>query len=345
MLVADGDYGDLALVLDTAGNAHAVAGLEGHVVYLSNASGSWSRERLSNPGPDGTDQQPSLAVAGDGQLWITFARTGCVDICPGPPDEDLVEGLYLITGAMPTAAGSWTPPELLVECFCPDNSMAVHDGALELAYVAGDPIDEVDRLRHLSLIDGQLTDERVARAGRQPSLAIDERGRPQIMFVAGTELTPDGLRHAIREADGSWTVGSGPGSEPTDGDPILLTGEADVASSVWSRSGDGGGVLTAQREGDAWSEPRSLIGAFSATSAALGDGGSLRLTAIGGAGVLVYGGYGDGLPATAELAFPATAAAIAVDTQGRPHILFATGSEDGSVARQLYYAVGPAERR
>jgi hypothetical protein len=337
ILVAEGDYRDIALALDGAGNAHAAAALDGHVFYLTNASGSWSRERLSNPGPDGTDQRPALAVDDNGEMWLTFARTGCVDICPGPPDEDLVEGIYLMT----READSWRPPELLVECFCPDNSMAVHDGTLELAYVAGDPIDDVSRLRHLSLVDGQVIDERVARAGHQPSLALDERGLPQIMFVEGTDLAPDGLRYATRAADGSWSIGAGPSRAPADSDPILLAGVDGAPTAVWSRTGDGAGVFTATREGDAWSEPLSLIGAFRAASAALGAGSALRLTALGGAGVLLYGNYGDGPPTTTELAFPTTAASVALDGDGRPHILFVTGTDNGSVARQLYYVVGP----
>jgi hypothetical protein len=376
--IATRDYGELALVVDDHGIAHAAAELDNAIYYLTSASGSWTREPLTMPPAGGHDAGPSIAIDHEGSLAVVFMRyrswrcddeTACY---PGDPD-----GLHVVSNA----SGSWSDPGRVpveLHTALPSKAVSVRDGALHIAYDlhAGDGRDRASVwyatnrsgawTTHHVADDSTPLDGRGIQVPLDPSLALAADGTPRIAFGA----SDDRLHYAAATGAGGFTVesvrdvtwGGGNRRPPT----TLLTLDSLDRPHIVYIDGDGASRYV-NRSGDDWSSPELTFPDTPAgrcgwwTPNAIGMVVSQRGTVhIASRHTTIFSGLWfatnrSGHFETHRIWFPETEndlcdgaidadpsrpTAIAGDSAGRPHILFTTGWGD---ATELWYAIGPGD--
>jgi hypothetical protein len=333
-------YSELSLVVDSAGIAHAAAVLGDGIFYLTNESGSWTRERLTTaPAGDrfsrGHDGEPSIALDSDGALWIAFTRSQCHECAPNPSD-----GIFLLDNR----GGRWSEPTEVAGYQNHGPSLVVRDGRVHLAYQHGG----VPGLRSYPVLyatdrDGEWTVERVARNGSSPDL----------------EIGPDGMAHIIFSGDDDWLYAVSDGEdrsfavEPIGGASDVQSARMALDSSAqphvaWTEWGppsdsdvNASGIRLAQRRGGAWTAPE-VIPDLRLSDLALSPDGAVHLLGVDAEERLVHATNASG---ALETNGPfsdgeAWASALAVDEDGRPHLLFVVGHP--ALGSELWYGIGPA---
>jgi hypothetical protein len=175
--------------LQVAGGKVHIAAQDGSsgIVYITDASGAWTRCRVS----EGYDTRPSIAVTG-GVVHVAFAR--------GDAGE---QGIWTASSDAPSGGDGcgWT----LVRrhaAKASHPSLAAHGDTLHVAFRTPDR-----KLRYrrgpsgagdwdlLETVDGTCCTS-------APSLFLTHDGKPRVAYGDGTGKRPEGLRFALRSGAG-----------------------------------------------------------------------------------------------------------------------------------------------
>jgi hypothetical protein len=342
-------YGQLSLVVDDNGTAHAAAELGSGIFYLTNGSGSWTRERLTRAPDGGADLEPSIARDHDGTLWLAFTRWSrydfCVDVCP-EPDASLNNGVYV----MSNAGGGWSVPERAAASSM-SAQIAVRNGRVDIVFeddwvTAG---DDVSAIHHATNVSGTWTVQHIDD-GYGPTLALDSAGMAHVAFHRSGRVFyagPSGGGFALRELDtaddAAW--------------PRLSIDSVDrphVAYTAWTGDAGSSVMHTALSDGD-WSTPTVIARDGLLRQLAAGPGGTVHVVyrvydeEHDEWEELWYAGTHSGAFETRRLIRggldvfgPRTSAALAIGSDGRPHNLYtANALYFGDELFGLWYAIGP----
>src|SRR5687768_9541635 len=118
-------FDDLALAVDGDGAAHVAAASNAGIVYFTNQSGSWTRQRITTAPDGGYDGRPEIAVDGE-TIVVAFARYAewfCFGIGCAP--QDFVGNFQLIGSDR-----GWSDPGAIPHL----GDMAVRDGVTHFAF-------------------------------------------------------------------------------------------------------------------------------------------------------------------------------------------------------------------
>lgn len=337
-LVVPGAFSDAALALDAAGHAHIAAAGSGTdnqgIWYVTNASGAWAKERVSIPPPvEGSegyeyDGEPSIALDSDGSIWIAFTRWACSQCAPNPSD-----GIFLVTNA----GGTWSEPIQMAGNQTSQPSLVARDGATYLAYAEG----MVPGLRSFPVwyrTDSSLV--RVARNGSNPQLWLDSNGSPRILFAAA------GIRRAIEDT-GTFYLESLPGSNGGMSpryafDPV--TSSPAAAWSAYSSDQQHINVMYSGSQFGIWPDPTIAIPDGDVIGLGIYNG-VVHLIAVKAdpedwGGLLYATNAGGDFAITVLDQFGGFDSALALDSAGRPHVVFAV--EEPRAGRGIWYGIGPS---
>jgi hypothetical protein len=341
--VSTRDYEGLSLVVDTRGVAHAAAELNDGIFYLTNASGSWTRERLSTPPAGGSDREPSLAYDPDeGYLAVAFTRYSryrCEELGCFPSDSI---GIHVATNY----GKGWNAPFQVTTGNDYLPALVTGVGQLHLAYERSTPSTTVVRHATDSGLGPEWFDARVAEGGG-PGLAVGSDGRPRVVF------SDEEIFYALGgSTDGvPWDVQPVAGLQ---GWPELLLDSADRPHVIYTSWDDPWSIMHTSLGSGGWSTPDLVVSDEIAGDVAIDDEDGLHLVydVIDAAEPdlgLYYATNRSGTWATRQVDNstravadgPVAASAIALDAAGRVHILFMVPYDEGRIG--LYYAVGPTD--
>jgi hypothetical protein len=335
-------YEQLSLVIDNDGIAHAAAELNDGIFYLTNASGSWTRERVSTPVAGGSDRNPSMTYdADEDYLALSFTRYGlyeCYELGCYPANS---LGIYVVTNY----SGTWSAPFAVTGSDTDYHQLRAGRGQLHLAYEALG--GESSFVHHATDSSPGPTwvDVRLAE-GHSPSLQVGRDGLPRIAF------NDDGVFFATASStDGPFSVERVPAIV---GWPELLLGEDDVAHIVFTSWEDPWSIMYTTSTGSGWSEPELIALDEIAGAAAVDGSGALHLIydvydtadesdeglwyATNRAGSFEHRQLDQSTRVVPDGA--GATSAIAVDRAGRAHFLFTVPFDDSRAG--LYYAIGPS---
>jgi hypothetical protein len=334
------DYDELSLVIDYDGIAHAAAVLNNGIFYLTNASGSWTRERVSTPLAGGADGQPSITYDPEqGYLAIaytSFSRFDCFELGCFPAGSRGIDAVY-------NRAGSWSEPYSLTE----DRSAhGVLRPGIDTAHLAFE--HTLRGTTYVSHVIDEGLGMNFVGEGHSPSLQVGSDGLPRFAFI------DEGVFFAQAEQPHSeYTIEPVAGVE---GWPHLLLDDRDVPHLIYTSWDDRPAILHTARLDSTWSTPDLVVAGHYATAAAIDPAGAFHV---------IYDAFDsedeadDGLwyvtnrdgsyrarqidRSTRVLVDgPEASSALAVDRAGRPHFLYMVLlDESGDYNPSLYYAIGP----
>jgi hypothetical protein len=335
LFVSERNYWEPTLVIDADGNVHAAALLNDGIFYLTNSSGSWTRERLSRAPAQGHDREPSIALDSDGSLWVAFTRyrrTECQISCY-PADSD---GIYYVSGR----AGDWSDPVRIGNGGNEVGSLQVDGGTIHLASVRWvDPLGF--SVFYTTNSSGDWTEERLRDKGNGAQLRLGSDGLARIAFSDGPAL----YYATAQAATGSFTLEQAP-----DGFFAFLALDNADEPHIVAHVGEEE-VRYMHRSGDAWTEPEPVALGGMASGIAVDDQRVAHIISrynVGGPGVRYATNASGGIESTQLYASTAdvsdvgsSPSAIGLDGAGRPHVLFMVFHEYQGVG--LWYAVGPPD--
>jgi hypothetical protein len=335
-------YEELSLVIDNDGIAHAAAELNDGIFYLTNASGSWTRERISTPVTGGSDRNPSMTYdADEDYLAISFTRYGryeCYELGCYPANS---LGIYVVTNY----SGTSSEPFAVTGPDTDYHELRAGRGQLHLTYEALG--GEASFIHHATdsgpgptWVDVRLTE------GHSPSLQVGRDGLPRIAF------NDDGVFFATAAStDGPFSVERVPAIV---GWPELLLGEDDVPHIVFTSWEDPWSIMHTIWTGSGWGEPELIALDEIAGAAAVDGRGALHLIydvydtadeldeglwyATNRAGAFEHRQLDQSTRVVPDGA--GATSALAVDRAGRAHFLFTVPFDDRRAG--LYYAIGPS---
>lgn len=346
-------YEDLRAVVDASGNVHVAADRYGvglGVEYLTNASGSWTVEQVTQPKVRGKDVVNGIAFVETGALEITFARWSVYQYCGFGCERNRsrFDDHYAILNdgsgwSAPTRLGN---PEL--EAYDP---VIVERAGHRFAAYSKNISDFESVVYYATEESGAWVEEEVA-PGYSPRLAFDSHGDPRILLK---ELEGDALL-ATRSADGWQTE-----PVPTGGDPndlsvhALMVDSGDRSVVVFSRyDGEGAGYRSyvVLRDGAGWSGELMFANA-QADQVLLGPTDVLQALysvwetetddGLWHASLNLATGHGSMTRISESYRFaydgPSPAQFMALGPDGSPYVIFATPYDDVDA---LYYTRGPA---
>lgn len=217
--------------MQVAGGKVHIAAQDGSngIVYITDASGAWTRCRVSA----GVDRQPSLAVAG-GVVHVAFARADAGE-----------EGIWTASSDSPSGGEGcgWS----LVRrhaAKASHPSLAAYGDTLHVAFRTPDGklryrrgASGADAWELLETVDGSCCTS-------APSLFLTHLGAPRVAYGDGSGKRPDGLRFALRSGSG-WKKAKVSGgrvkhvSLVLDHSPGVFLGISDAPSLVYVIRGYG----------------------------------------------------------------------------------------------------------
>jgi hypothetical protein len=359
-------YHQLDVAVDAQGVAHVAAVLGGGIFYLTNTSGSWTRERLTTGSRTRRaieiDGQPSIALDSDGSVWIAWVHySGHGQDVWGPYPGPIRYAT--------NRTGSWSAPPTIASGHSP--SLQIRNGRVHVAYQVGYPIDVLDArerypIRYATDAGGTLSDVLVANHGTAPQLRLASDGTPRVLFgdEYGLLRNVTELRYATGDSPtGPFNVERISGSRDEEAVFGFALDEADRPRIAW-RAGDGeaeGLSVHVQEWNGAWSMPTAVLTpaevpgrAGLAGFAVDSSRGAVHIVLDTAEWVVVGDDWeyqSNGLlyttdrSAGVEQLQPAESAgfldslAIAIGGDGRVHVLFALEETD---AAGLWYGVGPS---
>jgi hypothetical protein len=371
-LVSTRGYDGLSLVVDSSGVAHAAAVLGDDVYYLTNLSGTWTRERLTSSERTRrgitTYGQPSLAIDSDGALGLAYVELG------GHPLDDWgphPEAIYITSNS----SGAWSAPAVLATSSeagpAHNPSLQLGDGRFHMSYQVGygiDVLDESERypVRYVTDAGGALTDVQVAEHGTSPTLRLAEDGSVHLVFGDVYDLLPDEteLRYATAPGVGApFTVETVTGSSDEFAYFDLGFDAAGRPTVAWWTDDDGEleSAVHAQVRADGWSSskldlrraglpesPRVLAMTTDAS-------GAIHLIAnvtetfvvddefvFEPRGVFYVTNRGGDVRSVRLPAEAAAVGALRLGADERAHLLFGTPRE-WELPPELWYGVGPGD--
>jgi hypothetical protein len=353
-------YLEVSLAVDGDGFAH-VAGtaLRDGAFYLTNASGSWTRERLTTAPPEGYDGQPSIVIRDDGSLAIAFTRFtdlqcsfGCVPVDP--------QGIFLITNR----SGTWSDSVRIIDGTAQEPSLQATDGGLDVAYSRGGGRDRTIEYAHAADEFDSWTITAVGE-GQSPSLRIGADGLARVAYY----LSPFGVRslfYAAQTDSTEFVTERVPGewrSDTTGSPPLLALDASDEPQIVFFNETESEPrcALSVRRTAGTWSDasivfPEDEFCQLEAAGIATDGGGTLHVISdynLTNMGVWYANEAGGefraerlrGLGGRSISDVPDGDSAIAVDGGGRPHILYVVLYSERRDDDGLWYGIGPAVER
>jgi hypothetical protein len=334
------DYGELSLVVDAAGIAHAAAVLDDSIYYLTNASGSWTRKRLSRPLPDGADGEPSIALDGDGSLAVAFTRFSgwaCGELSCSPYPS---EGIFVIHNR----AGEWSHPAAATE----NGVRPLLKSRSGVHHLVFNTPQWSDGLAYAMFTGEAWQAEDLAAGAWGADLTVGDDGLARVAY-----RTEQGIEYAVMDGD------SKPLQVPVTSDIeriVLVLGAADAPTIYFSTGGWPAELHRLRLLDPLWTEAEHLGEAqIIAGAADMEEGLHLLIRAPASAEdehppALWYASDGSGelnrerlepgQPVMADA--PESPSAIAVDSLSRPHLLWVV-RDHGASRDGLWYAVGPAD--
>lgn len=361
------NYGDLSLVIDGNGIAHAAAVLGDGIFYLTNASGSWTRERLTRSGSTrrhymSEDRQPRIGIDRDGSLWIIYVH-----------EEGWLDCLFCTsseTRHLAYRSGRWSEPTTLAygddDFIAGRASVAVRDGrfhvALDSPYLSdvldcddADDLGDELKLRYRTNASGSWMGDDIAAQGSRPSIVLSTDGRAHVVFSGRgpfdfCDPNASGARYAAATSSaGSFAVETIPGTVALD--PVAIALDTAnrphivLAPYDWEDGANAETRHVTRRDG-AWSGPELVVSGATPKAIAVDARGVVHIAAAGDAGVF-YASNRSGrfetklLLRSAFLMYSNQEVGLALDADGRAHVLF-LGEEAGGTS-ELWYAVGPVQ--
>ena len=335
-LVSSRGYRDISLVIDSEGTVHAAAALGPAIHYVTNSSGNWSRERISQPGDNMIDRQPSIAIDPEDVLSVAFVRYGAAT-----PFGRLPEGVEVVTGG----PGSWSDFAWLDEEIVRQPSLQadIH-GALVVAAGEGFAVDVIEEGMEFPLVlHDEISRSVLTPNGTSPVLRLAPDGARHVLFGDQYGLSGgEGLQYATFGNGGCCDVETIPGTSIYDGPYDLAIAGDGAAHAIWSS--EEGGLYYSRRGGEGWTEPLLLrpdAGSRAVGLAVEANGSVHAVSATFDNGVWYLANRGDAFEPRQLNTAIALSADIALDAKGRAHILFALGDEDHRPIG-LWYAASPA---
>jgi subtilisin family serine protease len=290
-----------------AGSAPQVPG--NGLYYATNASGGWVVTRLTT----NSDGPASIALAPDGSVDIVVRRRA-----------GSATGLHLISNE----TGAWADTQLTmhVEDTSPQIAVAA-SGTVSVSFTRA-PLGIYYLERVAQTWSGE--DQVYAGPATDQDLALDPLGRPGIAFgLTDDWQTAAGVRLAQRRS-GVWTVDA-----IADGQallPSLAYGPDGSASVAWYQGwyGPGIGIRYATNASGSWtasevtpSEPTPSVDQLAFASDALGHDHVLFDRGWGNPNsALIYGTNASGAWLFSQVGAGADTAAMTVDPDGTPHVVF-----------------------
>ncbi len=173
-----GDFFDLSFALDSHGKVRGVARGNSGLWYITNASGSWVRTRLTTHPGGGADYQQSVALDANDNVFVAFTRTDCAGCIPGGS-----LGIFMLTnrgradGSFPSTPTQIAPPEFS------QPSLQIDHGHIYLAYAAYPlPGPGPFPVWFKTNATGSWTTRQVAGNGESPSLRVGSDRHAQIAW-------------------------------------------------------------------------------------------------------------------------------------------------------------------
>ena len=334
-------YDELSLVLDKDGVAHAAAELNDAIFYLTNASGRWTRERVTTHLEGGSDREPSIAYDPvDGYLSVAFTRYSryeCFELGCYPADS-------LGISVLNNYGSEWSQPIVAARSNAVRPVLRIGNAGDHLAY------ELVGRrntwVHHASPYDpGPTWNDTRLGVGHSPSLQVGSDDLPRIAFI------DEGVFYAVAESPaGPFDVEPVPGVA---GWPELLLGDTDQPHIVYTGWDEPWSILHTTWNGSSWTASTVIAADQLVDEAAIDAGGAIHLIydvidsadeddqglwyATNRAGA--YEAVQIDQSTRAAIDGPAAASALAIDSLGRPHVLYVVPFDDGR--NGLYYAIGP----
>ena len=223
-----GAYTEVTMELDSHGHIDAVAAGNSGLWYITNASGSFTRKRItsvvSRSDSHGHDGQPSLALDSHDHAYVAFARNDCDDCAPSVP-----LGVYYLTNK----SGSWSTPKKLAGLSMDWPTIQVNGSHISVSWERCECIPkQTGQVWFGTNASGSWTKTKVAQNADSPSLALNSAGLPRIAFVQ------NGIRYAIGSTKlGNFSIAKVTGSTSHDSRPSLALSPSGLARVAWSRYG------------------------------------------------------------------------------------------------------------
>ena len=356
--IATASYQDVSLVVDAAGHGHvATATYRDGIFHLTNASGSWTRERLTTAPADGYDGELSTVIGDDGSLAIAFTRFAGLECSFGCNPVD-PQGIFLVTNR----SGSWSDPVRIIEGMVQEPSLQQTETGLHVAYSRGGGQDRTIEYAHAADEFDSWTITAVGE-GRSPSLRVGRDGLARVAYY----LRPYGARslfYAAQTDSTEFVTERVPGdwaSDTTGSPPLLALDPNDEPQIVFfnERQGEPNcGALSVRRTSDSWSDPSKVFPEdefcqLEAAGIATDSTGTLHVMSdynLTGMGVWYANDAGGQFRAeqlrdlgdSSVSDIPDGDSGIAVDSTGRPHVLYVV-PEFGTPRQAigLWYGIGP----
>lgn len=342
-MLSDRSFNSVSMVVDPAGAVHAVLADRSGLLYMTNSSGAWTRERIGKPAEGGTiDRAPSIAVAASGALAVGYERSSCHLV-------GCSQGEIFVTRRVDAV---WQEPES-VDDDGRDPAVAYRDGVLHVAYITNSRRSDEACADQTPLVYGvesgsAWTTERVAPSANYFAMVIGPDGAPRIALEDLCELLgDDGTYLAMLGGDG-FTREAVPGTHADDDYLRDLDVDGSGTSNILYQhcpDEDECHALLATRDASGWRdaiEPMGPVAGQRPSRIASGHDGTLHVASIGLQGVWyasnTSGSFVAG-PVSGEPASDYYPLELTVASTGRPHLLFGTG--DGDNPGELWYAVGP----
>jgi hypothetical protein len=208
--IPTGSYYEIDATADNDGDVHAVARGNTGLWYITDSSGTWTRERLTTFPPDHTDRDPSIAVDSADNAYIVYESRWCDDCAPGGND-----GIAMLTNA----SGDFPDtPTMISNQSSVDPSIAVRSGNLYISYARCDclPFQPTAPVFLWTDASGSPTRTKIRDHGTNTSLFVNGAGKPRVAFQDA------GIRYAVASTMiGGWTVTKIPGTNASDVRPDL----------------------------------------------------------------------------------------------------------------------------
>jgi hypothetical protein len=349
----------VAIVVDDGGHTHIAASDHSGIRYFTDETGDWLRTDLTKAPAGGADIDPAIAVDSSGTVAIAFTRWStweyCVDLCEDPVTP-ILDGVYYMTssggtwsnmlpvpnaGERPTIAfagrdfhvvtevdpadpsfpeelswsrlpdgstAEWSTSFISAEGPVTDPQLVVDRNSVACVLLRGPLGIQLHRRSPLDEFDGFPLEVHEAE---RPLLAFDQLNRPHVVY-GRYDLANDSSfsMHAVMGDDGTWAAPA----------PVGLPSASSFAI-------DDGGVMhftfksvVEEQEDD---EPWAWEEIWYATV----DGETVASVRLDRSDMYEFGSAG--------------VTTMALDSAGRPHVVFSANGLDFE-GRGLFYALGPA---
>jgi len=325
------------MAIDPAGFVHIVADLRSRIVDITNESGDWSTIRVAVPPDDTGYGGPTLAIDGDGRMYVAFTTfTAGGDLGPFPDGILLVDGLGNAWSAPTNVAPHATSP-----------SLAVRDGVVHLAFTEAlltdvaceDPL----ALHYASVVGETVTTSTLYEVGFRPLIALAPDGTTKVVSSDLCGLANPPAMH-LSDANGTVVI---PGTQKDDalvGFGIDGAGLLHIAFIRASEEDEVSRLFYTSLTPEGWIEPVPLlVGAYDG-ALAVDARGIVHVVGFGEAGLQYASGeHGNFavLQLVERISNPYGSVAVAVDAGGRPHVAY--NDEAGESDTAVWYTVGPAD--